>query len=240
MEEQQFKMPKPPKPKLKTALNWVDLILTLGGLALFYILLIFSTFWLARLISDEKTLIYVNGFLTQLSFVLLILVGKKVRGWSWHDLGWRMTDPRKIWPQVVRLYLLTMFINVLYAIYLYQRGYTPPSTDVYTVLFESNTWWAYLANILLAIIIAPLAEETLFRGLIFGSARPYFGKWTAAAISAAIFSALHLQVYGFFPRFVLGLVLAHLYENNRSLFPAMAFHSLNNLIAMTVLSRLAG
>ncbi|HWQ88513.1 MAG TPA: type II CAAX endopeptidase family protein [Desulfitobacteriaceae bacterium] len=236
MEEEQRRSSD---PELKTALNWVDLILTIGGIAVLYILLIIGTIWLASLISDEKILIYINGFLTQIAFILLILFFKKIRHWSWQDIGWKLTDFKKIWLQILRLYFLSMFINLVYAIYLEQGGFTPPSTDVYTTLFENNSWWAYLSNILLAVIIAPAAEETLFRGIIFGSARTYFGKWTAAVLSAALFSGLHFQIYGLFPRFILGLVLAHLYEHNRSLYPAMVFHALNNLIAMTLLSGLS-
>ena len=235
MEEEQL---RPPAPELKTALNWVDLILTVGGIVVLYILLILGTIWLSRLVSDEKVLIYINGFLTQMAFILLILFFKKIRRWSWQDIGWKLISFKKIWLQILQLYFLSMFINLVYAIYLEQSGFTPPATDVYTTLFENSSWWAYLGNILLAVIIAPAVEETLFRGIIFGSARTYFGKWTAAALSAALFSGLHFQIYGLFPRFVLGLVLAHLYERNRSLYPAMVFHALNNLIAMTLLSGL--
>ncbi|MHB8124171.1 MAG: CPBP family intramembrane glutamic endopeptidase [Desulfitobacteriaceae bacterium] len=233
MEEKQI---EPLPSKLKPPLNWVDLCLIVGGIAFLYTLLIFGTIWLAGKLPNEKVLIYVNGFLTQVFFLLLILTLKKIRKWSWSDLGWRSVSIKKIWPQILRLYLLTLLINIIYALYLYQHGFTPPSTDVYTKLLYNTTWLTYLINLLLAIVLAPLIEETLFRGIIFGGLRTYFGIWTAATISAALFSALHFQAYGFFPRFILGLVLAHLYERNRSLFPSMTFHALNNFIAMTLMA----
>ena len=83
----------------------------------------------------------------------------------------------------------------------------------------------------LAGVLAPLIEETLFRGLIFGSLRKYCGKWTAAVISAAIFSGLHFQLYGFIPRFILGIALVYLFDKYKSLYPSMRLHSLNNIIA---------
>ncbi len=236
MEEKQAE----PQPSVvKLALNWVDFCLVVGGIIILYVLLILGTILLATILPNEKVLIYVNGFLTQLSFVVLILSLKKIRKWSWSDLGWHSVDFRKKWSQIIRLYLLTIFINMLYALYLYQRGFTPPSTDVYTKLLGDTTWLTYLLNLLLAVVLAPLVEETLFRGIIYGSLRTYLGIWTAAAISAALFSALHLQAYGFFPRFILGLVLAHLYEKNRSLFPSITFHALNNFIAMTLMAGIA-
>lgn len=237
MEEQQLEIQlAQPKP----VLNWVDLSLAVGGIVLLYILLIIGTIMLARIIPNEKTLVYINGFCTQAAFILLILGLKIIRKWSWRDLGWHSVSYKKIWAQILRLYFLTLVINFAYAFYLLQRGYTPPSTDVYNVLFENAGLLGFLFNLILAVIIAPVVEETLFRGVIYGSSRTYFGKWTAAAISAALFSALHLQLYGFFPRFILGLVLAYLYERNRSLFPSMIFHALNNAIAMTLLAGIAG
>jgi len=85
--------------------------------------------------------------------------------------------------------------------------------------------------LILAGVLAPFVEETLFRGIIFGSLQTYLGKWTAAVISAAIFSGLHLQVYGFFPRFILGIALVYLYDKSKSLYPSVALHALNNIIA---------
>lgn len=234
MEEKQLETQELPQPK--PALNWVDLSLTVGGIVFLYVLLMIGTIFLAKIIPNEKTLIYINGFCTQLAFILLILTLKTIRKWSWRDLGWRSVSFKKIWPQILRLYLLTLFINFMYAFYLIKRGFTPPSTDVYTVLFDNTDWLGFLFNLVLAVFFAPVVEETLFRGIIFGSSRTYLGKWTAAAISAALFSALHFQIYGLFPRFILGLVLAHLYERNRSLLPSIIFHALNNSIAMTLLA----
>lgn len=218
--------------KLKFPLNWVDLSFTVGGIVVLFILLIFVTIWLASKLPNEKILIYINGFLTQLSFLLLILTLKSFRKKSWSDLGWHFLSFKKIWSQIFLLYLLTTLINLFYAFYLYQHGFAPPDTSVYTKLLAHSTWFTYLLNLLLFVIIAPLIEETLFRGIVFGSLRTYFSKWIAAVISAVLFSAIHLQFYGLFPRFILGLVLVHLYEQNHSLYPPIIFHSLNNLIAM--------
>lgn len=225
--------------EFKRQLNWVDLAGIIGGVIVVYVLLVTGTAWLAGWWPHEKILLYLNGFLTQFSLSLLILGLKKLRRWDWADFGWRKVNLRRLWPGILRLYFLVWVINIVYVIYLYSRGLTPPSTDVYAKLFGNTTILTYVLNVIMASVLAPLVEETLFRGIIFGSLQTYFGKWTAAIISAILFSGLHLQAYGFFPRFVLGLVLAHLYETNRSLYPSMAFHSLNNLIAATLMAGVA-
>lgn len=213
------------------SLGWVDLGWTLGGLFLVFVLVGLGTLWISLYSPNEKVLMYLNGFLTQFAFAFLILLIQKFRHWEWQDLGWHPVGLHIFWRRVLGLYFLTWAINIIYVLILYWNNLTPPTTDVYTKLFAATDWWMFVLNIILAVILAPVIEETLFRGLVYGSLRIYGGKWVAAAISAAIFSGLHLQTYGFFSRFVLGLALAYLYERYRSLYPSIALHAFNNLIA---------
>ena len=84
---------------------------------------------------------------------------------------------------------------------------------------------------LLAVIV-PLGEEVFFRGFVYGGLRARWGVPIAALASALFFSAVHLQVVHGFPIFLLGLILAWLYERNGSLVPAVIAHALNNVIAV--------
>lgn len=226
--------PHPPNRQL----NWVDLALVLGGVFCIYVVLAFGTFWLMEQWPHERVLMYLNAFMTQLSFALLILTLKKVRHWTWADFGWKDVPLRSILSKVLTVYTITWVINIGYAIALYNYGFVPPETDVYSKLLGQVTWYTLILNLILAGILAPIIEETLFRGMIFGSLQAYFGKWTAAVFSAVIFSALHFQAYGFFPRFVLGLILVYLYDKYKSLYPAVALHALNNIVATLIAARL--
>lgn len=218
-------------PLNKRNLSWIDLVMVLGGVACIYVILTYGTFWLIGIWPNEIAVIYMNAFMTQLSFALLILWLKRVRGWKWSDFGWNAVPIRNYFTTVLKLYVLAWLINLTYAIVLYNYGLTPPETDVYAKLLGQATWFTLILNLVLAGALAPIVEEMLFRGVIFGSLQAHFGKWTAAAISAIIFSLLHFQVYGFFPRFVLGLVLVYAYDKYKSLYPAVALHALNNIVA---------
>lgn len=226
--------------KARMKLSWVDLVFALVGIAILYIGLGFATAWVAGWWPYERVLLYVNGFMTQGLFLLVIWSLTRIRGWKWTDFGWSSLEGRKYLGSVVTFYLLTWIINILYGAYLLQKGFTPPETDVYTQLLGNVTLFTFILNLLLAGIIAPIMEETLFRGIIFGSLQTYLGKWTAAAVSAAIFSGLHFQVYGFFPRFVLGMVLAYLYMKHKSIYPSMAMHALNNIVALCLVAFAGG
>lgn len=220
-------------------LSWVDLFYALLGIVLLYLGVGLAMAWLASWWEYERILLYVNGFLTQSMFLIIILAIMRVRNWKWRDFGWKDVKG-KYAGNVITFYFLTLIINIFYGIWLIQKGFTPPETDVYTKLLGNATLITFCLNLILAGILAPIIEETMFRGIIFGSLQTYMGKWSAAGISAAIFSGLHLQSYGFVPRFVLGMVLAYLVMKHKSIKPAVALHAVNNIMALILVALTEG
>jgi len=84
-------------------------------------------------------------------------------------------------------------------------------------------------NLLVIALIPALGEELLFRGLL----QRLLGEWTGnihvgVFLTAVIFSALHLQFFGFLPRFLLGLMLGYLLEISQSLWVPVFAHFVNN------------
>jgi membrane protease YdiL (CAAX protease family) len=96
---------------------------------------------------------------------------------------------------------------------------------------------ALIAVMVLVCIMAPVAEEFLFRGLLFTSLRASTGLWPAALITGAIFGLIHVgsSPAGFLvPLAVLGVGLCLIYAWTRSLYPCVALHAINNAIAFGV------
>jgi tetratricopeptide (TPR) repeat protein len=85
------------------------------------------------------------------------------------------------------------------------------------------------------VIIAPIAEEILFRGLIYGALEKRFKVSGAIVISSAVFAAAHLQVAYLLPIFCLGVVLGWARWKTGSLGLPILLHILNNGIALFVL-----
>lgn len=77
-------------------------------------------------------------------------------------------------------------------------------------------------------VLAPLAEETLFRGFIYSSLRTKLGKFTSAGISAAMFAAVHLDPGAFISLFALGFLFALVRERYQSILPSMVAHGMWN------------
>lgn len=90
-----------------------------------------------------------------------------------------------------------------------------------------------LAGILVIGVLAGVGEELFFRGLIQPKMQGYFrsphwGIW----VTAIVFSAIHVQFYGFLPRLFLGALFGYLYHYTGSLFYPILGHILNNTLTL--------
>jgi len=92
------------------------------------------------------------------------------------------------------------------------------------------------------VILTPVFEEIVFRGLLFATLRRRFGVGAAALLSAAIFAVAHgYGVLGFAAVFWSGLLWAWAYQRTGSLLPSMASHAADNLMAsLSVILALRG
>jgi membrane protease YdiL (CAAX protease family) len=89
-------------------------------------------------------------------------------------------------------------------------------------------------QVLLIVIAAPIAEETCFRGMLFGGLREKLPRLAAALICGLIFGALHALtgITAVPPLIVFGFLLALLYERTGSIVPGILLHMINNSIAL--------
>jgi membrane protease YdiL (CAAX protease family) len=93
-----------------------------------------------------------------------------------------------------------------------------------------------LLQILVAVVLAPVVEELLFRGILLNRWAAKWGIRTGILVSAAAFAIPHLGDPG--GAFVFGLVMGLLYCKTRALWAPIAVHVINNCIGMA--PRLAG
>jgi membrane protease YdiL (CAAX protease family) len=90
-----------------------------------------------------------------------------------------------------------------------------------------------LVNVFMIAILPAIGEELIFRGILQKLFTELTGKtiW-GIIISAALFSAMHLQFQGFIPRFALGILFSYLLLWTGSLWLPIIAHFINNLIAI--------
>jgi membrane protease YdiL (CAAX protease family) len=91
-----------------------------------------------------------------------------------------------------------------------------------------GAWWYSL----MAVGFAPLAEEYLFRGLLFRALDREWGGWKAVLGSAAFFAIYH-PTLAWLPVFSVGAANAILFRKSKSLFPAVVLHAVYNFTVLT-------
>jgi uncharacterized protein len=95
------------------------------------------------------------------------------------------------------------------------------------VTFETNT--DFLIGLVVIAVLPAIGEELVFRGMLQPELFRATGNHHAAIwISAIIFSAFHMQFFGFVPRMLLGALFGYLYVWSGNLFLSMFAHFINN------------
>lgn len=113
---------------------------------------------------------------------------------------------------------------------------TETQGEMITEAFLSTTSTSgLLVNIFMIAILPAFAEELLFRGALAS----LFKAWTknvhlAVFLSAFIFAAIHMQFYGFLPRFLLGTALGYLFFWSGSLWLPIVAHFTNNFLSVII------
>lgn len=87
-------------------------------------------------------------------------------------------------------------------------------------------------NLILIAVIPALGEELFFRGAVQGIFRQQLNVKLAIWLTAIIFSAIHLQFYGFFPRMLLGAFFGYLLFWSENIWLPIVAHFANNGIAI--------
>lgn len=87
-----------------------------------------------------------------------------------------------------------------------------------------------------AVVVAPISEEVIFRGYLYGVIRRYGGRWTALLLSAALFSAIHLYPPAIGALAALAVALTLVYEFTGSLWAPMLMHACFNATTLVISS----
>jgi len=89
----------------------------------------------------------------------------------------------------------------------------------------------YILAFVSLVVVAPVAEEILFRGYLLGKLRKHIATWIAVLITSLVFAAVHLAWNVGVDVFALSIVLCLLRITSKSLWPSILLHMLKNGIA---------
>ncbi len=88
--------------------------------------------------------------------------------------------------------------------------------------------WLRVYLAIFAVVIAPVAEEFIFRGLLFSAAKKMGWPRLGGVVASLLFAAIHVNAPTFLPLFVFALALTWMYEGTEGLLAPILAHSLFN------------
>ena len=181
------------------------------------------------------------------TFLLPALAGAYL--WSNTPMQWLHLDSKPSWQEalaaVVVMLLAIPGINLLSAwnqqmvlpewmsgIEQWMRMQEDAAAQLTEQFLRVDTVGGLLVNIGLMALLPAVGEELTFRGVVQGMFTR--NKHVAIWATAAIFSFVHLQFYGFLPRMLLGAMFGYMLWWTGSLWVPMLMHFVNNCAAVVV------
>jgi membrane protease YdiL (CAAX protease family) len=153
---------------------------------------------------------------------------------SWGALGLGPLSTKEFWlglrTAVVGYFIFYAYVGLVRLLGL---DVLLPGTNVPEKLFEERLVLP-LAGVA-TVLVAPLVEETFFRGFVFGGLRRYGFFWAALA-SGLLFSAAHLSLGGLIPLALVGMLFAWSYSRTGSLWTPIYAHFIFNLVSFVALT----
>jgi membrane protease YdiL (CAAX protease family) len=111
-------------------------------------------------------------------------------------------------------------------------GIHPSAETIHELIFLEQRGPVLVMTVLLACIVGPIAEEIVFRGILYSTLRRRCSRSMAMLLSGSLFAAVHTNAIGFLPIVALGALLADRYERTGSLASSIAIHVVHNTLLM--------
>jgi len=152
----------------------------------------------------------------------------------WRQLGASLMGYAAYVPFLAALLVVTLLIAPALP-----AEQTNPVGERATQAQDALSWLALFAQ---AVVLAPIIEEFVFRGVLFQVFWQRTGRvWLSAFVSGYLFAVIHPQFLGgILPITVLGTILALVYAHTRSLLPCIVIHAINNGLITLLLWSVAG
>jgi membrane protease YdiL (CAAX protease family) len=172
---------------------------------------------------------------------LVVLLPFFIRGLTWKEilgrLGlWKRPELRMV-PWV--LFLYGLYIVVSLALVAVVMSLNLPGVDLAQPQengFEGvRQWHELVAAFVALVVLAPVFEEIIFRGYLFGQLRRRAGFVVSALVTSLVFAVVHLQLNVGLDVFALSLMMCVARERFDSIYPTILMHMFKNLLAYMLL-----
>lgn len=167
----------------------------------------------------------------------LLLRFAGIRGGELLGLGWKKA-PRLLGLSVI-LYLAMLpplwLVSAAYQMLLHRAGFDFYLQDVAAVLTAPAPWFLRTALFLIVMVVAPVFEEIVFRGVFLPVLVRRVGFWPGILLISLVFGGLHLHLPSFLPLFLLSVIFCLAYARTQSLWVPVGMHMVFNGVTVILL-----
>lgn len=110
---------------------------------------------------------------------------------------------------------------------------TPPQ-ELVTILRETDSVQLLTVAFILAVFLAPISEELVFRGAIYRFLKGRIHPLAALTGTSLLFAFIHFNIHSFLALFTLGMLLGRSYERTGSIVTPILYHACFNLTTMLI------
>jgi hypothetical protein len=157
----------------------------------------------------------------------LLLALPRISRMSLREIGFTVPTPSVIVIAIIGAVAMTIVTdgagNVVDA--LTHADHQQQAVEIFRALHDRT---AIVVFAFFAVVLAPVAEETIFRVFAFNFGARYGGFWLGAPISAILFGLAHGDAFAAIPLALGGIVLCAVYYRSRNAFASMISHGLFN------------
>lgn len=114
-------------------------------------------------------------------------------------------------------------------------GIPRPKQELIDLFGHAHGFWKIFLLALMAVVVAPITEELVFRAGIFRFVRTRLPRVFAFALPSALFACAHINMSASVPLFVLALILSLAYERSGRVVTTIVAHGLFNLTSVVLL-----
>lgn len=182
--------------------------------------------------TDFSDNIFFEAFSTLFIFGVIIVYGFKRTGKALSEIfPLRFFNPLILIPLIVTVIgtsiLLSEVDNLINVILPMPKSLLEIFEDLFQVPLQA---------VFFAIIIAPITEETFFRGIILNGFLENYSPRKAVIVSSLLFGIIHFNPWQFTGAFILGMLFAWCYIQTRSLLPCLIGHAIANSIPLIAIN----
>lgn len=171
----------------------------------------------------------------EVAILAVILIGlPRISHMTYAQLGFTAIKPWQVLLAIAGAFVMIVVVNGGASLYetLTHTKHEQNVVEIFRSIKQPGTLWFFA---LFAIVIAPIAEETIFRIFVFNVGLRWGGFWLGSIASGLLFGAAHMDAVAFLPLALGGVVLCAVYYRTRCAYASMITHALFNATTIAAL-----